>query len=165
MDSPAQVSCGEDAVTAVCAPWQRRWQSDSVLHFRCSEVQHSEPSNMTRQLSRPRFGRTSRSQRGNCYQPSKGDRKGTQCPTKRDGQATAVCSQESTAMGRPTRVKTQTCAWQVGGWWRTRAPGSPSRCWERCRSSSKTSTEQSSSDSSCSCASHVRLPNMSRIAV
>ena len=76
---------------------------------------------------------------------------------KRDGQATAACSQESsTAMARPMRVKTRTCAWQVGVWWRARAPDSPSRSLERCPSSFKKSMEQSSSGFSCSCA--LRAP-------
>ena len=59
-------------------------------------------------------------------------------------------------MARSTRVKTRLCAWQVGGWWRTRAPSSPSRSLERCLSSSKMSMGQSSSGSSCSSA--LRAP-------
>ena len=84
------------------------------------------------------FGSTSLLQRARCYQPSNCDRLGTLCPTKPAGQVTAICSQESsTATARPTKVKRQTCGWQAGVWWRTRAPGSPLRSPERCRSSSK----------------------------
>ena len=42
-------------------------------------------------------------------------------------------------MAQPARAMTRICAWQVGSWWRTRTPGSPSRSLERCRSSSKMS--------------------------
>ena len=58
--------------------------------------------------------------------------------------------------GSAYEAKTRTCAWQVGVWWRPRAPGSPSRSLERCRSSSKMSMGQSDSGFSCSCA--VRAP-------
>ena len=39
-------------------------------------------------------------QHARCYQPSKGDCQGTLCRTKPAGQATAICSQESSAATR-----------------------------------------------------------------
>ena len=153
MNSATQVSRGQDVVAAMRSLQQRRRQLDPA---RRRAKQHAWP------LPRPS---TSLLQHARCYHPSKGDRQGTPCPTKPDGQATAVCSQAScTAMARPTRVKTRTFAWQVEVWWRTRAPGSPSRSPERCRSSSKMSREQSSSGCSCSCALRARLLSTSRTA-
>ena len=138
MDSATEVSRGEDVVTAVCALRQRRRQFDpqAFLLLRSADrrtEQHAGPLPGGGSIGHVMETRVARSA---CAAASlkKGDRQGTPCPTKRDGQATAVCSQESsTAMARPTRVMTRTCAWQVGGWWRTRAPDSPSRSLEALR--------------------------------
>ena len=120
METATVVSRGEDVVTAVCALRQRRGQFDPQTFslLRSAErrtEQHVGPPS-TRWLNRARYGNMSRSQRVRCCQPSEADHQGTPCPTKRNGQATAVCSQESsTAMAQPTRAMTRTCAWQVFG--------------------------------------------------
>ena len=58
----------------------------------------------TRRPNPALFGSTSLLQRARCCQPSKGDRQGTRSPAKLDGQAIAVCSQESSAAtARPAK--------------------------------------------------------------
>ena len=82
----------------------------------------------TRRPHRALYGSTSLLQHARCYQPSMGDRQGTLCPTKPDGQATAVCVHRS-RLRRRSAYEGQ----DADLWWRTRAPGSPSRSPERCR--------------------------------
>ena len=84
-------------------------------HFRCSEVPDGETSNTFHAAARP----------------------GALWEHESFFAARALLPE---LKGRPPgytvrpKVKTQTCAWQAGVWWRTWALGSPLRSPERCRS-------------------------------
>ena len=135
----------DQSTLAMCTVRQGRKQL-----FRCSEVPDGEPSDVLGPFhSAAQFCRLweHESFASRALLPALIGRPPgyTVLSAKPVGRVTAACSQEwSTAMANLSKGTTQTCAWQAGGWWQTRVPGSPYPSLERCFSSSRMSMEQSS---------------------
>ena len=100
-------------------------------HFRCSDVQNGEASNMLGHFhaaaeSGALWTHESFATRALLPALKRATARVHRALRNVMDKSTAVCSLESsTAIARPTRAMTRTCAWQVGVWWRTRALGQP----------------------------------------
>ena len=137
------------AARSLCALCGNEVGSLTHRHVRCSEVLDVELRNMPGPFysaDQPGILWKHESFASRALLPSA--QGASLCLAKRAGKVTAACSRElSTEMAQPTRDKTLTSALRVWGMQQTQQPSSPSRFLERCRTSSKMSTGQSSSPS------------------